>query len=140
MFCQPSHAAGPEVKSEVERVKAAGGWIHDGRVCNILAVSRAFGDWEFKGRGLIRLLENGIERGYWPESFARSQNFLSDPVIVTPDATDTELKPEDEFLVVATDGLWDVMPPAEALKWARKEFKAGACAQQVGAGAEGLLV
>lgn len=32
------------------RVKAAGGWIYDGRVCNILAVSRAFGDWEFKVR------------------------------------------------------------------------------------------
>lgn len=40
--------SGPEVDSEVKRVKAAGGWIHDGRVCNILAVSRAFGDWEFK--------------------------------------------------------------------------------------------
>lgn len=33
---------------EIERVEAAGGWIVDGRVCNILAVSRAFGDPEFK--------------------------------------------------------------------------------------------
>jgi len=37
-----------EIAPEVERVKASGGWVYDGRVCNILAVSRAFGDWEFK--------------------------------------------------------------------------------------------
>lgn len=39
---------GDHVLEEIERVEAAGGWIVDGRVCNILAVSRAFGDPEFK--------------------------------------------------------------------------------------------
>ncbi len=29
----------------------------------------------------------------------------------------------DEFLVVASDGLWDVLPPREAVQWARKQFK-----------------
>jgi hypothetical protein len=43
----PPHAE-PEVAVEVNRVKSTGGWVYDGRVCNILAVSRAFGDWEFK--------------------------------------------------------------------------------------------
>jgi protein phosphatase 1A len=42
------YGVGPEVDSEVDRVKASGGWVYDGRVCNVLAVSRAFGDWEFK--------------------------------------------------------------------------------------------
>ena len=59
--------------AEVERVKAAGGWIFDGRVCNILAVSRAFGDWEFKGAGLKQLLLGGVEKEYWPASFAAEQ-------------------------------------------------------------------
>ena len=54
--------AGPEVRSETARVKSTGGWIYDGRVCNILAVSRAFGDWEFKGAGLKQLLQAGVER------------------------------------------------------------------------------
>ncbi len=39
---------GDHVLEEIERVESAGGWIVDGRVCNILAVSRAFGDPEFK--------------------------------------------------------------------------------------------
>jgi hypothetical protein len=44
---------------ETERVKSVGGWVSDGRVCDVLAVSRAFGDWEFKGKGLPTLLKVG---------------------------------------------------------------------------------
>lgn len=47
----------------MDRVLSTGAWVHDGRVCNILAVSRAFGDWEFKGKGLQQLLQGGVERG-----------------------------------------------------------------------------
>ena len=50
------------MRSETARVKATGAWIYDGRVCNILAVSRAFGDWEFKGAGLKQLLQGGVEK------------------------------------------------------------------------------
>lgn len=32
----------------MERVESTGAWVIDGRVCNVLAVSRAFGDPEFK--------------------------------------------------------------------------------------------
>ncbi len=45
------YGVGQGVLEEMERVEAAGGWIVDGRVCNVLAVSRAFGDLEFKVRG-----------------------------------------------------------------------------------------
>jgi len=48
------------VSSESHRVKEAGGWIDDGRVCDILAVSRAFGDREFKGEGLPVMLRKGV--------------------------------------------------------------------------------
>jgi hypothetical protein len=44
---------GDHVIEEIERVEAAGGWIIDGRVCNVLAVSRAFGDPEFKVKGVF---------------------------------------------------------------------------------------
>eukprot|EP00879_Flechtneria_rotunda_P013003 GHRR01013578.1.p1 GENE.GHRR01013578.1~~GHRR01013578.1.p1 ORF type:complete len:315 (+),score=72.80 GHRR01013578.1:603-1547(+) len=46
---------GEGVLEEIERVEAAGGWIIDGRVCNILAVSRAFGDPEFKVTSMEQL-------------------------------------------------------------------------------------
>ena len=49
------------VDDEIARVESIGGWIADGRVCDILAVSRAFGDPQFKGDGLQRLLKIGIE-------------------------------------------------------------------------------
>jgi hypothetical protein len=43
--------AGKDNCPETLRVKSSGAWIYDGRVCNILAVTRAFGDWEFKVGG-----------------------------------------------------------------------------------------
>ncbi|KAG2500347.1 hypothetical protein HYH03_001921 [Edaphochlamys debaryana] len=127
------YGTGPDVGAEIERVLGTGGWVDDGRVCGVLAVSRAFGDWEFKGKGLPRLLQTGIERGYWDEEFASEQSFTADPVISTPDVTETLLSPDDEFLIVASDGLWDVLPPREAVQWARKEFKAKKDAAQVAA-------
>jgi len=130
------YGQGPDVQAEVDRIKAAGGWIHDGRVCNILAVSRAFGDWEFKGKGLQSLLQTGVTREYWPQAFADAQKFTSNPVIVTPDATDTDLTEDDEFLVLSTDGLWDVMPAREAMQWARRDFLKGLRPAQI---AESLI-
>lgn len=123
---------GDHVLEEIERVEAAGGWIVDGRVCNILAVSRAFGDPEFKGEGLQLLLNEGAEKNSWPKSFAATHKFKSDPVIPLPDVTMVDFDRDvDEFLVIATDGLWDCMPPAEAIRYARSQFKQGKSAQAV---------
>lgn len=122
---------GDHVIEEIERVEAAGGWIVDGRVCNILAVSRAFGDPEFKGDGLQILLSEGAQKGSWPKDFAAKHKFKADPVIPVPDVSQVDFDDQDEFLVIATDGLWDCMPPAEAIRFARGQFKQGKSAQQV---------
>eukprot|EP00775_Hariotina_reticulata_P002105 gene2105-2424_t len=123
---------GDHVLEEIERVEAAGGWIVDGRVCNVLAVSRAFGDPEFKGEGLQLLLSEGAARGNWPQDFASKHVFTADPVIPVPDVAQLDFDPAvDEFLVIATDGLWDCMPTAEACRFARQQFKNGKSAQQV---------
>ena len=55
------YGKGKVVKEETQRIKAAGGWVKNGRVCDMLAVTRAFGDAEFKGAdNLSRLLEMGV--------------------------------------------------------------------------------
>jgi hypothetical protein len=52
---------------ELERVESTGAWVVDGRVCNVLAVSRAFGDPEFKVGGAARGWggPGGGSRGPW---------------------------------------------------------------------------
>ncbi|MEW5301452.1 MAG: hypothetical protein WDW36_004312 [Sanguina aurantia] len=125
------YGKGPLVQKEITRVKGVGGWVDDGRVCGVLAVSRAFGDAEFKGPGLPSLLLTGIERGYWNDEFAAKQRFSGDPVVAIPDVQEVELEAADEFVIIATDGLWDVLSPGDAVKWARKEFKAQSTPEQV---------
>ena len=118
-------------RAELERVESTGAWVVDGRVCNVLAVSRAFGDPEFKGPGLRTLLAEGARKGMWSQEFADTHTFTSDPVIVEPDVTEVRFEAGDEFLLMATDGLWDCMPPADAVAYARKQFRNGKNAQAV---------
>ncbi|KAL3130276.1 hypothetical protein ABBQ38_008108 [Trebouxia sp. C0009 RCD-2024] len=125
------YGSGATVSSESNRVQEAGGWIDDGRVCDILAVSRAFGDREFKGDGLSVMLRKGVETEQWSQEFADGVKFTKDPVVCTPDVTEIQLKEDDEFVIIASDGLWDVMESSRAVTIARQQFKRGKNAQEV---------
>ena len=52
-----SHDHKPENEGEMARIKAGGGFVEDGRVQGIIAVSRAIGDWEYKNPGLLQQME-----------------------------------------------------------------------------------
>ncbi len=85
-----------EDPEEQERIKAAGGFITRGRVLGILAVSRSFGDHGMKDFviGLPHLCEvNLTERGVCP------------------------------FMILACDGLWDVITDQEAIEMVLEETK-----------------
>lgn len=107
---------------EMARIKDAGGWIYDGRVCGILAVSRAFGDLEFKERGLEKMLVDGVLDGRWTKEFAKSVNFKEPPVTAAPDVLEMSIEPTDEFLIVASDGLWEVTTSSQAVIFVKRHL------------------
>jgi len=77
----------------VQRISDAGGEIAYGRVSGELAVTRAFGDINFKH----------------PHNKGKA-----DFVSVQPHIRVIDLQPHDEFLILASDGLWDVLTHKEA--------------------------
>ena len=79
---------------EVERVKAEGGQIMDGRVGGGLAITRAIGDHAFKNFG----------------------------VTCVPYTVRHVLRPFDKFLVIATDGIWDTVSDEEAISLCREDL------------------
>ncbi|CAB4253171.1 similar to Saccharomyces cerevisiae YDL006W PTC1 Type 2C protein phosphatase (PP2C) [Maudiozyma barnettii] len=70
---------------ELQRVEAAGGLIMKSRVNGMLAVTRSLGD-----------------------------KFFDTLVIGNPFTTSVEITTEDKFLIIACDGLWDVIDDQEA--------------------------
>ncbi|MBA0846283.1 hypothetical protein Goarm_023241 [Gossypium armourianum] len=79
----------PDLEAEKERILKAGGFIHAGRVNGSLNLSRAIGDMEFKQNKLLP---------------AEKQT-----VSANPDINTVELCDDDDFLVLACDGIWDCM-------------------------------
>ncbi|KAL3650188.1 hypothetical protein CASFOL_006591 [Castilleja foliolosa] len=87
----------PDRPDELSRIKEAGGRViyWDGpRVLGVLAMSRAIGD-----------------------------NYLKPYVISEPEVTVTERTAEDECLIIASDGLWDVVSSETACRVARMCLK-----------------
>jgi len=91
----------PTDENEKLRISAAGGLVVFGRLFGSLAVSRSFGDRDYKDGG---------------------QHFVS----AEPHIKQVELTPEDQFLVMACDGLWDKLSYEDvvgAVSRLRKEGK-----------------
>ncbi|KAJ1284586.1 hypothetical protein BS78_03G216100 [Paspalum vaginatum] len=83
----------PERPDETERVESAGGYVlhwNGWRVWGVLSTSRAIGDQYMKP-------------------------FIS----AEPEVTVTDRTDKDEFLILASDGLWDVVPNDTACRVAR---------------------
>eukprot|EP00475_Leptophrys_vorax_P045011 TRINITY_DN922_c0_g1_i6.p1 TRINITY_DN922_c0_g1~~TRINITY_DN922_c0_g1_i6.p1 ORF type:complete len:528 (-),score=95.61 TRINITY_DN922_c0_g1_i6:272-1855(-) len=75
---------------EKERIEAAGGFVVRGRVFGLLAVSRSIGDREYKA----------------PE--------LAGVVISEPGLSVVDNKAENEFVILASDGVWDLIDTESA--------------------------
>lgn len=85
----------PDDDIEKKRIEKAGGSVHVGRVEGNLAVSRAFGDFEYKDRADLPATEQKVSCE--PDIFLHYRTA------------------QDDVLLLACDGLWDVNSNAEAI-------------------------
>jgi len=90
-------------QSEKERIIQAGGCIQNGRLMGIINLSRTIGDLELKKYGLIS----------------------------TPNIFQKELDKHDKFVLMASDGVWDVISDTEVLGLYSKNQNAEEYAEEI---------
>ena len=95
----------PTDELEKKRIQAAGGTVHMKRVDGDLAVSRTFGDFAYKNRTDLPAAQQKVS-----------------PV---PDIVIHQRTNDDEFILLACDGVWDVLSNEDAVAYARSIFAAG---------------
>jgi serine/threonine protein phosphatase PrpC len=78
--------------------------VRDNRINGALNVSRTLGDLNFKRNGDLTHQEQ--------------------MVVATPELRVRRLQQGDEFMILACDGIWDVMTNQDAVDFVRKRFKA----------------
>ncbi|OWZ09434.1 CAMKK/CAMKK-META protein kinase [Phytophthora megakarya] len=97
--------------TERQRIIQLGGRVVNNRVNGVMAITRAFGDLEFKGMLNPHHGSNGSS------GFSRAFRDEKVPPLLTakPDVHEVEIDPRnDDFLLLACDGLWDVFTSDEA--------------------------
>ncbi|KAG8379676.1 hypothetical protein BUALT_Bualt07G0113800 [Buddleja alternifolia] len=93
----------PDLYAEKKRILEAGGYVAYGRVNGSLNMSRAIGDLEMKQNKSLP---------------AEKQIVTADPDIIT-----VELSADDDFLIIACDGIWDCMSSQQAVDFVQEQLK-----------------
>lgn len=95
----------PNNPEEMDRIYNAGGWVEFNRVNGNLALSRALGDFPFK----------------------RNQLIPAEQQIVTalPEVTVHDLSEDWDFLVLACDGIWDVLTNQAVINFVTESIAEG---------------
>jgi len=96
----------PNLERERARIYKAGGFINvQGRICDDLNLSRSIGDLRFK-----------VDDDLSPEEQI---------VTADPDIKSFTLRSDDQFMVIACDGIWDVMKNQEVADFVLRQIKNG---------------
>ena len=94
----------PTLENELKRIYEKGGFVEFGRVNGNLALSRAFGDFEYK------------------QAYGQGKPALECIVTCMPDVSHVELTTDDEFIVVACDGIWDCLSNQDCANLVREQI------------------
>uniref|UniRef100_A0A0D9XGN6 protein-serine/threonine phosphatase n=1 Tax=Leersia perrieri TaxID=77586 RepID=A0A0D9XGN6_9ORYZ len=92
----------PDLDVEKERIMNAGGFVVAGRVNGSLNLTRAIGDMELKQNELLP---------------AERQIVTAEPELKT-----VKLSEDDEFIILACDGIWDCMSSQEVVDFVHEEM------------------
>nr|XP_043623356.1 probable protein phosphatase 2C 27 isoform X2 [Erigeron canadensis] len=93
----------PGCHGERTRVESLGGFVEDGYLNGQLGVTRAIGNWHIKG-----LKESGDQVG---------------PLSAEPELKLVTLTKGDEFLIIGSDGIWDVFRNQNAVDFVRRRLQ-----------------
>ncbi|XP_016981564.1 pyruvate dehydrogenase [acetyl-transferring]-phosphatase 1, mitochondrial [Drosophila rhopaloa] len=86
--------------------------IRNGRLLSQLAPLRAFGDFRYKWS--LDIMQQKVLPMFGEQAMA--PNYYTPPYLTArPDVQQHELGPNDKFLVIASDGLWDFLSPSEVV-------------------------
>ncbi|CDR96202.1 protein phosphatase 2C, putative [Babesia bigemina] len=97
-----SHDHKPQLREEGERIRRAGGSVTNGRVDGNLNLSRSLGDLAFKRDQSLPPAEQRIS--------------------AMPDVRICPLTPQDEFIVLACDGIWDCKSNQQVVDFVRSRL------------------
>eukprot|EP01038_Epipyxis_sp_PR26KG_P005579 gene5579-7704_t len=103
-------------KTEKARIEAAGGWVHNGRVGSSLVVARSIGDIQYKEFNV------NIDHTLGHEMKSNGIWSTEQQVISKPDVKHFVVESTHEFVILASDGLWDVFNCQEAVNFVRKQL------------------
>ena len=94
----------PETPSELERIKKADGYVFNNRIRGVLGVSRSFGDFKYKNEKKLGPMEQMVSPE--PDFYIKlRENNI------------------DEFVILACDGVWDVMSLEEVCDYVYSQIR-----------------
>ncbi|GAX09810.1 protein phosphatase 1B [Fistulifera solaris] len=114
----------PDDEDEEKRIRAAGGYVAGGRVEGDLAVSRGLGDFRFKSMDVVMASADDLKK------LEDLQALVSKPeqqkVSPVPDIiVQNRDSSNDEFIIIACDGVWDVNTNEECIRIVSELFEEG---------------
>jgi serine/threonine protein phosphatase PrpC len=117
----------PDDEEEERRINDAGGYVSAGRVEGDLAVSRGLGDFRFKEEEAVLSGARGESSGVNSRTNSSSMLKPSDQkVSPIPDIiVQNRDRSEDEFIIIACDGIWDVQTNQECVNMVADIFNEG---------------